>query len=160
MNHVQFLSGLTGNFRFVGAIVASGTARGAQVYSGNLQWLLIVWLQLLFSGLILIFVFFIPESPRWLYANNKLESATAMLTKYHGEGNPNSVWVQMQLKEYGEVLELNGADKRWWDYRALFNSRSARYRLACNCIISIFGQFAGNCMCVPFLRCFRVLIHL
>jgi hypothetical protein len=131
--------------RFVGAIVASGAARGANSYGGNLQWLLIVWLQLLFSGLILVFVLFIPESPRWLFVNNKFESAKAMLVKYHGEGNPDSVWVQMQLKEYEEVLEMDGADKRWWDYRALFNNRSARYRLMCNCVISIFGQFAGNC---------------
>jgi hypothetical protein len=100
----------------------------------------------MFSGLILIFVWFLPESPRWLYANNKLDKATQMLTRYHGEGNPNSIWVQMQLREYDEYLELDGADKRWWDYRALFNTRAARIRLGCNVMISIFGQFAGNCM--------------
>lgn len=35
-------------------------------------------------------------------------------------------------------------DKRWWDYRILFNNRASRYRLACNCIFSIFCQWAGN----------------
>lgn len=35
-------------------------------------------------------------------------------------------------------------DKRWWDYRALFRSRSSCYRLACNCVFAIFAQWAGN----------------
>ena len=85
-----------------------------------------------------------PESPRWLYVHNKLERSKAMLTRYHGEGNIDSVWVQLQLREYEEFLELDGSDKRWWDYRALFNKSSSCYRLACNVVISVFGQWAGN----------------
>ena len=90
------------------------------------------------------FCLFLPESPRWLYVQNKQESAKAMLTKYHGNHNPDSIWVQLQLREYEEYLNMDGADKRWWDYRALFRSRASCYRLACNCTVSIFGQWAGN----------------
>ena len=93
----------------------------------------------------------LPESPRWLYVNNRYERAKAMIAKYHGNGNPNSVWVELQLHEYEEFLELNGADKRWWDYRALFHKRSSCYRLACNVTISIFGQWAGNAVLSYFL---------
>ena len=39
---------------------------------------------------------------------------------------------------------MNLQDKRWWDYSALFKTRSSRYRLACNCCFSIFAQWAGN----------------
>jgi hypothetical protein len=42
-------------------------------------------------------------------------------------------------------------DKRWWDYRVLFNKRSSIYRLACNCVFSIFGQWAGNTVLTYFL---------
>jgi len=91
-----------------------------------------------------LFVFFIPESPRWLYVNNKTEKAKAVLTKYHGEGNPESEWVRLQLREYDELLQMDGADKRWWDYRALFRNKASRYRLFCNCCVTIFGQWAGN----------------
>jgi hypothetical protein len=87
---------------------------------------------------------FLPESPRWLYTRGKQDQAKAMMVKYHGQGNPDSIWVTLQLREYEEYLEMDGADKRWWDYRALFMTRAARYRMACNCIISIFGQWAGN----------------
>jgi hypothetical protein len=50
----------------------------------------------------------------------------------------------MQIREYEEYLNMDGGDKRWWDYGALFKTRPARYRLACNCIVAIFGQWAGN----------------
>ena len=47
-----------------------------------------------------------------------------------------------------------GADKRWWDYRSLFDSRASRYRLATNVVFSIFAQWAGNGVCsnIPFLK--------
>ena len=50
----------------------------------------------------------------------------------------------LQLREYEEFLNLDGADKRWWDYRALFANRASAYRLCCMLIISIAGQWAGN----------------
>jgi len=98
----------------------------------------------MFGAIIFIAAYFLPESPRWSYVNNKQARAKAMLTKYHGGGNPDSEWVQLQLNEYEELLEMDGADKRWWDYRALFKNKSTCYRLFCNVSISIFGQWAGN----------------
>lgn len=137
--------------RFSGAIVASGAARGALNMHSDASWRLITWLQALFSGLIVIFCMWLPESPRWLYVNNKKEAAKAMLIKYHGLGNPESAWVKLQMQEYEELLEMDGGDKRWWDYRALFCTRAAAYRLGCNLTISIFGQWAGNAVLSYFL---------
>ncbi|TEY43453.1 hypothetical protein BOTCAL_0370g00010 [Botryotinia calthae] len=97
-----------------------------------------------FPGLCIVLVWALPEKPRWQYVHGKRDKAKTMLTRYHGEGNPNSIWVEMQLREYEEYLELDGAGKRWWDYRALFKDKASRYRLACNCTIAIFGQGAGN----------------
>lgn len=130
--------------RFVGSILASGSARASADLSGNRSWQVPVWLQMAFPGLCIVLVWALPESPRWQYVHGQRDKAKAMLTRYHGEGNPNSIWVEMQLHEYEEYLELDGADKRWWDYRALFNDKASRYRLACNCTIAIFGQWAGN----------------
>ncbi|RYP08711.1 hypothetical protein DL764_001731 [Monosporascus ibericus] len=136
---------------FSGAIIASGAARGGLNTGGDYSWRLITWLQMLFSGLICLFSLFIPESPRWLYVHNKHAEAKAMLTKYHGHGNEESIWVQLQLHEYEELLNMDGADKRWWDYSALFRDRPSFYRLSCNVIVSIFGQWAGNAVLSYFL---------
>lgn len=106
----------------VGALVASGACRGGLNYGGNTSWLIPIWLQAMFPGLLVLGVFFLPESPRWLYVNGKMEQAKATMAYYHGNGNPESEWVKLQLAEYESHLELDGADKRWWDYRALFKS--------------------------------------
>lgn len=95
---------------------------------------------MLFPALVLLFSWFLPESPRWLYTRGKHTQAKKILARFHGEGNDDSVWVTMQLREYEEYLNMDGGDKRWWDYKALFMSRSARTRIACNCIVAIFGQ--------------------
>lgn len=138
-------------FWFVGSILASGAVRGALELSGNISWGLPVWLQLVFPALILIFVWFGPESPRWLFVHGKQEQARSTLTTWHGYGNPDSAWVKLQLSEYEEFLELDGADKRWWDYSALFKTRASRYRIACNVVFSIFAQWAGNGVLTYFL---------
>lgn len=146
------MTALYNTFWFTGSILAAGAVRGSLDSSLKHNWVIPVWLQLLFSGLILLFVYFLPESPRWLYVHNKREQCQKILTKYHGNGNANSVWVSLQMHEYEEYLEMDGSDKRWWDYRALFRDRASRYRIACNICISIFGQWAGNGMSGPFVR--------
>ncbi|KAF8858018.1 lactose permease [Acephala macrosclerotiorum] len=138
-------------FWFTGSIIASGVARGGASLPGNTSWRLIIWIQLMFACIIFGAAYFLPESPRWLYVNNKQEASKAMLTKFHGEGNPDSEWVKLQLNEYEELLEMDGADKRWWDYRALFKTKSTRYRLFCNVAVVIFGQWAGNAVLSYFM---------
>jgi len=138
-------------FWFTGSILSSGAVRGALNLQGNINWQIPLWLQAFFPGLILLTVWFIPESPRWLYVNGKREKAIAVLTKWHGYDNPDSIWVKLQLQEYEEFLEMDGADKRWWDYRALFKNKSSMYRLFCNCAFSVFAQWAGNSVLSYFL---------
>ncbi|KAK1088521.1 hypothetical protein LTR33_000516 [Friedmanniomyces endolithicus] len=142
--HRGVLTAYCNTFWFVGSILASGAVRGGLSIGGNTSWQLPVWLQMVFPGLIVLFVLLIPESPRWLYVNGKREKAVAMLAKWHGYGNTDSPWVRLQLAEYEEFLNMNGADKRWWDYSALFKTHASRYRIACNCIFAIFAQWAGN----------------
>ncbi|GAB7353158.1 hypothetical protein MBLNU459_g3691t1 [Dothideomycetes sp. NU459] len=145
------VTALYNTFWFTGSIVASGAGRGALNLTGNITWLLPTWLQLLFSCFIVVFIFWMPESPRWQYVNGKQEKARNFLIKFHGHGNPESVWVRLQLSEYEQHLDLDGADKRWWDYRALFRSKASCYRIGINVMVSLWGQWAGNSVLSYFL---------
>lgn len=60
-------------------------------------------------------IFLIPESPRWQMANGREEQAQAFLVKYHGNGDPGSKLVALQIQEFQEHIAVDGADKRWWD---------------------------------------------
>jgi sugar porter (SP) family MFS transporter len=138
------VTGYCNTFWFVGSILSSGAVRGAITLDTNQSWQIPIWLQMVFSGLVICFCWMIPESPRWLYVHGKREKAIATLTKWHGYGNRDSLWVKLQVSEYEAHLNVDGSDKKFWDYRTLFNRRSNFYRLACNCVFAIFAQWAGN----------------
>jgi hypothetical protein len=42
-----------------------------------------------------------------------------------------------------EDISLEGSDKRWWDYRELFNSREQRYRSMLVIAMAFFGQVSS-----------------
>ena len=77
-------------------------------------------------------------------ANDRHEEALKIMTKYHGEGDRQSPIVQLEFREMQEEISMTGADKRWWDFRELFNSREVRYRTMLTVAIAIFGQWLGN----------------
>jgi MFS family permease len=89
-------------------------------------------------------VMFFPESPRWLLANDRREEAIAVMAKYHGEGDPNSPLVQLQLQQITEDFAQTRSDNPWWDFRELGNTRAARYRLMMVIAMAFFGQWSGN----------------
>lgn len=61
-------------------------------------------------------------------ANDRHEEAIAVMARYHGEGDRDSPIVQLEFREMMEDISITGSDKRWWDYRELFNSKEVRYR--------------------------------
>lgn len=129
---------------YIGSILASGVTRATSTKLDNSSWLIPVWVQMIFPGLIALFVLWFPESPRWLYTHGRSEEARDFLVKYHGLGDPDNEFVRLQIFEFETQLEVNGSDKRWWDYRPLFNSRAARYRMFCSMAMTAWGQLTSG----------------
>ena len=69
-------------------------------------------LQALPSLFVVMFIWFVPESPRWYIAHGKQEKARELLIKYHGNGNPDSEIVNLEMTEMVEKIETQGTDKR------------------------------------------------
>ncbi|KAG9498102.1 hypothetical protein J7337_010995 [Fusarium musae] len=145
--HPKWRGTLTGLYNCmwpVGAIIAGWATYGSAYIKGNNGWRVPVWIQLVTSGIVAIFAFFLPESPRWLIANDKHDEAAAILAKYHGEGSIDHPIVQLQMKEMMAQISTEASDKRWWDYRELWNSHSNKRRLICVLGMAIMGQASGN----------------
>ncbi|KAF4961110.1 hypothetical protein FSARC_10274 [Fusarium sarcochroum] len=139
------ITGLYNCCYYLGAILAAAVLRACVHYKSNASWLIPTWTQLLFPVLLLPCCYLFPETPRWLHVHGRPEECRACLIRYHGNDNPDSLYVQLELRDFQDELELDGADKRWWDYRVLFNSRAAMYRaLLCAVAVSAFSQWTGQ----------------
>ncbi|KZS95414.1 general substrate transporter [Sistotremastrum niveocremeum HHB9708] len=145
MSHPGYRGLMVGAFQacfFLGTIISTWVEYGLSFNNSGstINWRLPMALQALPSIGVLLFVYFIPESPRWYMAQGQQEKARAILVKYHGNDNPNSKIVQLEMEEMEEVISTTGSDKRWWDYTALFKSRSARHRTFIVLCVGFFGQ--------------------
>jgi len=127
---------------FLGTIVSTWLEYALSFLKTNATfiWKLPMAVQGIPSIIILARVWFIPETPRWYVGNDQVDRAHEILTKYHGDGDPNSVVATMELEEMLEVINLEGSNKRWWDFKELFNTWAGRYRTFLVTFIAWFGQ--------------------
>ncbi|GKZ24340.1 hypothetical protein AbraCBS73388_011148 [Aspergillus brasiliensis] len=147
MAHPAYRGAMTGLYNvlwFGGGIPGTFIPWRTSSIEGTMSWRIPIWLQMVFSGLVLVFVPFVAESPRWLISQDKHDAALQVLADYHGDGDRNAPIVQLEYREMIEDISQTGSDKRWWDYRELFNTREVRYRSMLVIIMALFGQWTGN----------------
>ena len=136
----------------VGQILATGVAIPLGRLKTEWSWRTCLYLQCAPAVINVAFILFIYESPRWLYARDRKDEAIDILARYHSKtGDRDSPLIKLQILEIEEGISVDGADRRFWDFRALFNSPSNRYRFGLCAMISCWGQLAGNGMitCKP-----------
>ena len=129
---------------FGGSIPAAAITYGCQYIDSDYSWRIPLILQAYSCVIVMVGVFFIPESPRYLMANGREEEAVEFLVKYHGNGDARSPLVRLEVEEMKEHIRQDGVDKTNWDYRPFFFTHAGRWRFAQVLMISIFGQFSGN----------------
>jgi len=145
--------GLLNSFFYVGQITATGMMIRTQTFQNEWSWRLPLLVQMVPAGLNVLFVFFAPESPRWLYTRGKTDQARQILAKLHSStGDPHSPLIDLEIEEIEEKISIDGADKRIWDFRPLFiGGRGVRYRTYMVIMVGCFGQLSGNGMVTYFL---------
>lgn len=83
----------------MGAIVAACSTYGTFQLDSSWSWKIPSLLQGLVSLFQAIFIFWVPESPRWLIANGRTEEATRFLCKYHSGSEEPTELVRLQVAE-------------------------------------------------------------
>ncbi|KAK7695787.1 hypothetical protein QCA50_000424 [Cerrena zonata] len=135
---------------FIGAIVAAGVTLGTFAMPTNWGWRIPSILQVCPSALQLIFIWFLPESPRWLIAKGRGEEAYAILTKYHAEGDINSAFVRAEYAEIEKTLELERESSKT-SWKELLKTPGMRKRVLIGSFLGLATQWSGNGLTSYFL---------
>ncbi|KAF0322696.1 lactose permease [Colletotrichum asianum] len=138
---------------YIGSLTATWTCYGTANIPGDMSWRVPYIVQVVPAAVMSVTVWFIPESPRWLFAKQKDDAAKSVLIKYHGNGNPDSAVVRLECEEIKFSLEAEAelTRGRWWDYKILIRNRANRYRMWILVLITVFSQFTGGAVISYFL---------
>lgn len=128
---------------FIGQIVAAAICFGTNDIETDWAWRIPSLLQICPSLLQIFFVFFLPESPRWLITKDRGDEARAILLKYHGESDRGEEFVNAEFAQMQTTirLELEASKKSWLD---LFKTSGMRRRLLITTMLGLFTQWSGN----------------
>ncbi|KDR82784.1 hypothetical protein GALMADRAFT_151830 [Galerina marginata CBS 339.88] len=144
--------GFLNSFYYIGQMAATGMMVSTGNFQSDLSWRLPLYIQVVPAAINVAFVFLCPESPRWLYSIGKADQARQILARFHSSNNNiKSPLVELEMREIEEKIQIDGVDKRWWDYRPLFTTRADRYRAYMVILIGTFGQLSGNGLITYFL---------
>ncbi|KAL5116496.1 hypothetical protein ACEQ8H_005617 [Pleosporales sp. CAS-2024a] len=138
-----FLTSLFNASYFVGAIIAAAISIRTTEIKGNWGWRVPSLLQMCPSALQICFVYCLPESPRFLVSKDRDDEAFAILTKYHAEGDPNSLLVQAEMAQIRSTIkiEMEHSKQSWFD---MFRSKGMRRRVLISAFLGLFTQMSGN----------------
>jgi MFS family permease len=129
---------------YLGAILAAWTTYGTLIHiTSDLSRRLPVGLQCAMPGIQLLFVYLLPESPRWLISKNKHSKAKKMLTQYHGNGTETDV-VTWEYNEISQTLKTEKAASSSSGWYELVRTPANRKRCLLIIMTAIFSQCSGN----------------
>lgn len=128
---------------YLGSIVAAWLTFGTNHIGNNWSWRIPSIVQAAPSLIQLTFVWFVPESPRWMVAHGQVERAHQTLAKVHANGNMNDEVVLLEIQEIKDTLKLEQEfeGNGWME---LFRTKGNRRRLLILLTVGLFSQWSGN----------------
>ena len=128
----------------VGAFLVAWISFGTDFLKNEWSWRIPALLQALPSVIQVAFIYWVPESPRYLIAQDRHEEALQILSTYHGNGNDQHPTVQFEYREIKETIALEQEHAKTSKYVDFLKTKGNRYRLAILISLGIFSQWSGN----------------
>ena len=94
----------------------------------------------------LVFIWWLPESPRYLVNKDKHEEALQVLAKHHAGGDVHNSTVQFEFREIRETIRIEKEADRATSYIDFFRTKGNRWRLAIIISLGIISQYSGNAL--------------
>jgi sugar porter (SP) family MFS transporter len=118
---------------FLGQALAFVSNNYLYKFHGVDNWRYMLGIMIIPSGLFLLFLLFVPESPRWLVLKNRRERALKVLTRVSGPST-----AEHDLKEIIESVERTVAGK----FSELFKGRMRKVMFI-GILLAVFQQVTG-----------------
>lgn len=130
---------------YLGSLIGAWISFGTNNIAGDWSWRVPCLLQAIPSLFQIFFIWFVPESPRWLIAKGKHAQAKAILTKYHASGDENDELVAVEYHEIQQTISLEQEyEKTAWS--ELWSTPGNRHRLLILVSFGLFSQWSGNAL--------------
>lgn len=127
----------------MGSFVAAWLTFGTNRIPSNWAWRAPSLVQALPSILQLLFIWFVPESPRWLISRGKNERALRILANAHAAGDKLDTVVQLEYQEIRGTLKLE-QEIEGNNWSELWSKPGNRHRLTILITLGFFSQWSGN----------------
>ncbi|KAI9574364.1 general substrate transporter, partial [Boletus coccyginus] len=134
----------------IGAVAVAGVTLGTFSMTSNWGWRIPSILQVVPSLFQVSFIWFLPESPRWLISRERGGEAYAILVKYHAEGDENSEFVKA---EYSQIEETLAAELKiaHMNRNEIFPTPGMRKRVIIASFLGLFVAWSGVGLISSFL---------
>ena len=128
----------------LGALLVSCIGWGTANIKSDWSWRSITFIQIVPSLIQITFIWFIPESPRYLVNKDRHEEALDMLAKWHAGGDANNATVQFEFQEIKETIRIEKDSDKATSYADFFRTKGNRWRLAIIISLGVISQYSGN----------------
>ncbi|PLB54785.1 hexose transporter protein [Aspergillus steynii IBT 23096] len=128
---------------YLGSIVAAWLTFGTNNIKSDWAWRAPTVVQAVPSVLQIIFIWFVPESPRFLIYKGKNEQALKVLADCHANGDQMDEVVQLEMHEIQETIRLEKEyeSSNWME---LIRTKGNRHRMIICISAGLFSQWSGN----------------
>ncbi|KAE9374970.1 general substrate transporter [Stipitochalara longipes BDJ] len=128
---------------YFGALIAAWITYGTYAMKSQWAWRLPTLFQAGPAVLQILFIWLLPESPRWLIYKDRGQEALEILIKYHGNGDVNDELAQAEFAEINLTLS-HEKEVRSKGLKLFIASPGNRRRLLILVTLGIAGQWSGN----------------
>ncbi|KAH7247171.1 hypothetical protein NW759_007937 [Fusarium solani] len=135
---------------YLGSIVAAWVTYGTFAMPNSWSWRIPSLLQALVSVIQIFTIYVVPESPRWLIANDRTEEASRILSKYHAGSDEPSELVRFEVAEITAAIEFERANKST-SFLQFFRTKGNIHRFAITVLLGFIIQWCGNSLISSYL---------
>ncbi|PIL35603.1 MFS general substrate transporter [Ganoderma sinense ZZ0214-1] len=132
---------------YFGSIVSAWTCFGAYEGAGRSTW---SWrvptlVQAIGPVLQVLFIWAVPESPRFLVAKGRESKAASVLARYHSlTGDEHDPLIMFEMAQIRHALKLEREAARDTSFNTLFATPGNRKRMVIIVFLAVFSQWSGN----------------